>query len=366
MEYEPVIGLEVHAQLLTRSKIFCGCSTTFGEEPNTQTCPVCTGQPGSLPVTNRKAVEFAIKLGLATSCRITPYSLFARKNYFYPDLPKGYQISMYEYPLAENGFIDIIPQGEKEKKRIKIIQRMILEGNVDKIAHDEGVSESTVRNIWSEAKSGVYPEYAEFIPIAAALRNLNVELTTAGVTVTQAAMGLAIFTALVKMDIEPAKLRGIVEMLKGATGGKPPAGFGKIVEELAKLRAETRLDFQQLNNHLAAQRSELSDVQAKVKASGEELASVQSKIAEANEDLSRRLKQNNTTFKDIEQFRESRRTLRDAGYGFDDVNGLVDFIKTARAEGFLQASKELAGLQKETGLDFKGILQEYRKRREDV
>jgi aspartyl-tRNA(Asn)/glutamyl-tRNA(Gln) amidotransferase subunit B len=82
MEYEPVIGLEVHAQLLTRSKIFCGCSTTFGEEPNTQTCPVCTGQPGSLPVVNRKAVEFAIKLGLATSCRIAPYSLFARKNYF--------------------------------------------------------------------------------------------------------------------------------------------------------------------------------------------------------------------------------------------------------------------------------------------
>jgi peptidoglycan hydrolase CwlO-like protein len=253
-----------------------------------------------------------------------------------------------------------------EEKRIKLIQRMILEGNVDKIAHDEGVSESTVRNIWSDAKSGTYPEYTEFIPIASALRNLNVELTTAGVTVTQAAMGLAIFTALVNMDIEPAKLRDIVEMLKGATGGKPPAGFGKIVEELAKFRAETGLDFQQLNNHLAAQRSELSDVQAKVKASGEELASVQSKIAEANEDLNRRLKQNNTTFKDIEQFRESRRILRDTGYGFDDVNAVVDFIKTARAEGFLQASKELATLQKNTGRDFKGIVQEYRKNKEDV
>lgn len=134
MEYEPVIGLEVHAQLLTRSKIFCGCSTIFGEEPNTLTCPVCTGQPGSLPVVNRRAVEFAIKLGLATSCRIAPYSLFARKNYFYPDLPKGYQISMYEYPLAENGHIEIISQ--VEKKRIGII-RIHMEEDAGKLKHGE-------------------------------------------------------------------------------------------------------------------------------------------------------------------------------------------------------------------------------------
>ena len=134
VEYEPVIGLEVHAQLETRSKIFCGCSTTFGEEPNTQTCPVCTGQPGSLPVVNRKAVEFAIKLGLATSCRIAPYSLFARKNYFYPDLPKGYQISMYEYPLAEEGFIEIVMHGQK--KRIQII-RIHMEEDAGKLKHGE-------------------------------------------------------------------------------------------------------------------------------------------------------------------------------------------------------------------------------------
>lgn len=134
MEYEPVIGLEVHAQLLTRSKIFCGCSTAFGEGPNTQTCPVCTGQPGSLPVINRKAVEFAVKLGLATHCRIAPYSLFARKNYFYPDLPKGYQISMYEYPLAEHGFIEITLQGEK--KRIGLT-RIHMEEDAGKLKHGE-------------------------------------------------------------------------------------------------------------------------------------------------------------------------------------------------------------------------------------
>jgi len=134
VEYEPVIGLEVHAQLLTRSKIFCGCSTSFGETPNTQACPVCTGQPGSLPVINRKAVEFAIRLGLATSCRIVPYSVFARKNYFYPDLPKGYQISMYEYPLAEHGFIEVMVQGEK--KRIGII-RIHMEEDAGKLKHGE-------------------------------------------------------------------------------------------------------------------------------------------------------------------------------------------------------------------------------------
>jgi aspartyl-tRNA(Asn)/glutamyl-tRNA(Gln) amidotransferase subunit B len=134
MEYEPVIGLEVHAQLLTRSKIFCGCSTAFGEEPNTQTCPVCTGQPGSLPVLNQKAVEYAVRLGLATACRITPFSIFARKNYFYPDLPKGYQISMYERPLAVDGFIEI--PVDNQKKKIKII-RIHMEEDAGKLKHGE-------------------------------------------------------------------------------------------------------------------------------------------------------------------------------------------------------------------------------------
>src|SRR3954470_18115785 len=106
-EYEPVIGLEIHAHLLTASKIFCGCSTAFGAPPNTHVCPVCLGFPGALPVLNRAAVNAAIKAALALGCTIHETSIFARKNYFYPDLPKGYQISQYERPLATGGHVDL-------------------------------------------------------------------------------------------------------------------------------------------------------------------------------------------------------------------------------------------------------------------
>lgn len=133
MQYEAVIGLEVHAQLLTESKIFCGCSTQFGAEPNTQVCPVCLGMPGVLPVLNKKAVEYTIKTGLALNCRIAPYSRFARKNYFYPDLPKGYQISQYELPLCEDGYLEIVIDGERKKIRIK---RIHLEEDAGKNIHD--------------------------------------------------------------------------------------------------------------------------------------------------------------------------------------------------------------------------------------
>jgi len=112
LKYEAVIGLEVHAQMLTDTKIFCGCSTKFGSEPNTQTCPVCIGMPGVLPVLNKKALEFTIKTGLAMNCKIPALSRFARKNYFYPDLPKGYQISQYELPICEHGYIEIVVNGE--------------------------------------------------------------------------------------------------------------------------------------------------------------------------------------------------------------------------------------------------------------
>ena len=134
MEYEAVIGLEVHAHLLTASKIFCGCATAFGAPPNTQVCEVCLGMPGSLPVLNRKAVEYALKMALATGCEVAPESVFARKNYFYPDLPKGYQISQYELPLAEHGHLDIKVDGQA--KRIGIT-RIHLEEDAGKLVHSE-------------------------------------------------------------------------------------------------------------------------------------------------------------------------------------------------------------------------------------
>ena len=133
--YETVIGLEVHVQLTTDTKIFCGCSKAFGQGANTQTCPVCLGLPGALPVLNGKAVDYAIKAGLATNCTIAPRSIFARKNYFYPDLPKGYQISQFELPVCEHGWLDI-NTGDGREKRIGIT-RIHMEEDAGKLIHGE-------------------------------------------------------------------------------------------------------------------------------------------------------------------------------------------------------------------------------------
>ncbi len=132
--YEPVIGLEVHAQLLTRSKAFCGCSTTYGQEPNSNVCPVCLGLPGTLPVLNRNLVEFIVRLGLATGCTIAGRSGFARKNYFYPDLPKGYQITQFEDPVCAGGSVEIDLDGDGRKQ--VGITRIHMEEDAGKSVHD--------------------------------------------------------------------------------------------------------------------------------------------------------------------------------------------------------------------------------------
>jgi len=181
MHYETVIGLEVHAQLLTRTKIFCGCSTRFGAPPNHNTCPVCLGMPGVLPVLNRTAVQYAMRTALALGCAVHPRSIFARKNYFYPDLPKGYQISQYESPLATGGSLDIELDGEARRVGIT---RIHLEEDAGKLVH-EGFPDSDRRSHVDFNRAGVplieivgEPELRSPEEAAAYLRRLRSVLRT--------------------------------------------------------------------------------------------------------------------------------------------------------------------------------------------
>ena len=133
MEYEVIIGLEVHAELSTKTKIYCGCTTEFGGSPNTHCCPVCTGMPGALPVLNEKVVEYAVRAGLATNCEIARYSKQDRKNYFYPDLPKAYQISQFDLPLCQHGKLEVDVDGKKKEIGIT---RIHIEEDAGKLVHD--------------------------------------------------------------------------------------------------------------------------------------------------------------------------------------------------------------------------------------
>lgn len=161
IDYEPVIGLEIHAQLLTQTKIFCGCSATFGGKPNANTCPVCLGLPGALPVFNRSVLEMATKAAIALNLKINNRSIFSRKNYFYPDLPKGYQISQYDKPFSEHGFVEILTSERDEqgraiewKKKRFGITRLHLEEDAGKSLHD-GMNESTTKSYVNLNRSGV-------------------------------------------------------------------------------------------------------------------------------------------------------------------------------------------------------------------
>jgi len=207
-KYEVVIGLEVHVQLLTRSKIFCGCSTQFGDAPNANTCPVCLGLPGTLPVLNKRAVELGIEAALALNCTVHQHSRFARKNYFYPDLPKGYQISQYELPLATDGHVDIEVDGKR--KRIGIT-RLHLEEDAAKNLH-EGFQDSATKGYVDYNRCGT--------PLAEIVSEPDMRSPEEAHAYLTALRQIMLFTGVSDCNMEEGSLRcdaNVSLRLKGAT-----------------------------------------------------------------------------------------------------------------------------------------------------
>src|SRR6201998_346760 len=207
-KYEPVIGLEVHVQLLTASKVFCGCANKFGSEPNTNICPVCLGLPGSLPVLNAKAVEFAVLASLALNCEVRERSIFARKNYFYPDLPKGYQISQYDKPLAEHGWIDV-PDAEGRTKRIGIT-RLHMEEDAGQGPH-EGFPDSATRTYLDLNRCGT--------PLVEIVSEPDIRTPDEAFEYLTRLKEILLYTGVSYCNMEEGSLRcdaNLSEMLKGA------------------------------------------------------------------------------------------------------------------------------------------------------
>jgi aspartyl-tRNA(Asn)/glutamyl-tRNA(Gln) amidotransferase subunit B len=214
-KYEPVIGLEVHVQLLTKTKIFCGCSTRFGDPPNTNVCPVCLGLPGTLPVLNKRAVEMAMRASLALNCTVHERSRFARKNYFYPDLPKGYQISQYELPLATGGWLEIEVAGSR--KRIGIT-RLHLEEDAAKNLH-EGFSQSATKAYIDYNRCGT--------PLVEIVSEPDIRSSEAAYAYLTALRQIMLYTGVSDVNMEEGSLRCDANVSVRPRGSKE---FGTKVE----------------------------------------------------------------------------------------------------------------------------------------